>query len=233
MNKSNLKQSIKQHFGILFRLRDAYHAIINNYYAPLQKYKYGSFGKNSMMQIPASISDRGLIYLDDYVRVRNNFCFDGFRGKLIIKKYTAIGRNAVVVTSNHTKTVGVGQFYLGPLRTNDNCKDITIGEDVWVGANCTLLPGCKIGRGCLIGACSMVNKELPPYAVAVGCPAKIIASCFTIDEIIKHEEIIYAPEERISRAELESIFETYYTDKKSIGKDNLTETDILRIKSLY
>lgn len=77
------------------------------------------------------------------------------------------------------------------------------------------------------------QQRVPPYAVAVGCPAKIIASCFTIDEIIKHEEIIYAPEERISRAELESIFETYYTDKKSIGKDNLTETDILKIKSLY
>lgn len=111
------------------------------------------------MQIPASISNRGLIYLDDSVMVRNNFCFDGFGGKLIIKKYTVISRNAEVVTSNHTKTVGLGQFYLGSSHTNDNCKDITIGEDVWVGANCTLLPGCKIGRGCLVGACSMVNKE--------------------------------------------------------------------------
>jgi acetyltransferase-like isoleucine patch superfamily enzyme len=53
-------------------------------------------------------------------------------------------------------------------------KGIVIEDDVWIGANATILDGVIIGRGCVIGAGSVVTKSLPEYSVAVGVPARVI-----------------------------------------------------------
>lgn len=59
-------------------------------------------------------------------------------------------------------------------------KDVTvkgcvrIGSDVWVGSGCTILPGCNIGHGAIIAANSTVTKDVPPYAIVGGNPAKLI-----------------------------------------------------------
>jgi len=53
-------------------------------------------------------------------------------------------------------------------------KPITIGNDVWIGGNCVILPGVTIGDGCTIGAGSVVIKSIPPHSVAVGSPCKVI-----------------------------------------------------------
>lgn len=51
---------------------------------------------------------------------------------------------------------------------------ISLGDDVWIGANATILDGVRIGEGSVIGAAAMVNKEIPSYSIAVGAPAKVI-----------------------------------------------------------
>jgi virginiamycin A acetyltransferase len=53
-------------------------------------------------------------------------------------------------------------------------KNIRIGNDVFIGANVTILDGITIGDGAIIGAGAVVSKDIPPYAVAVGCPVTII-----------------------------------------------------------
>lgn len=53
-------------------------------------------------------------------------------------------------------------------------KLLEIGNDVWIGCNVTILRGIKIGNGAIIGANSLVNKDVPPYAIVAGCPARII-----------------------------------------------------------
>ena len=59
-----------------------------------------------------------------------------------------------------------------------NCEDVLkptkIGKDVWVGANAVILGGVIIGDGCVIGAGSVVTKDLPPYSVAMGVPARVV-----------------------------------------------------------
>ena len=52
----------------------------------------------------------------------------------------------------------------------------TIDDDVWIGANAIVLPGVTIGKGSVIGAGIVVTKDIPPYSVAVGVPAKVIKS---------------------------------------------------------
>ena len=62
-------------------------------------------------------------------------------------------------------------------------KVITIGNDVFIGANVTILDGVTIGDGAIIGAGAIVSKNIPPYAIAVGCPIKIIKYRFNEDQI--------------------------------------------------
>jgi len=69
----------------------------------------------------------------------------------------------------------------------DKCEErkvITIGNDVFIGMNVTILDGITIGDGAIIGAGAVVTKDIPPYAIAVGCPIKVIKYRFS-EEIIK------------------------------------------------
>ncbi len=72
------------------------------------------------------------------------------------------------------------------LSTTDKVKErlpIFIGNDVFIGANVTILDGVHIGDGAVIGAGAVVSKDIPPYAVAVGCPIRIIKYRFSEDVI--------------------------------------------------
>lgn len=52
----------------------------------------------------------------------------------------------------------------------------TIESDVWIGRNAVVLPGVRIGKGSIVGACSLVTKDVPPYSVVGGVPARFIKS---------------------------------------------------------
>jgi acetyltransferase-like isoleucine patch superfamily enzyme len=60
-----------------------------------------------------------------------------------------------------------------------------IGSDVWIGVNAVILDGLIIGDGAIIGANAVVTKNVPPFAIAVGCPAKIIKYRFSENNIQK------------------------------------------------
>jgi acetyltransferase-like isoleucine patch superfamily enzyme len=62
--------------------------------------------------------------------------------------------------------------------------EITIGNDVWIGTGCQIMSGVNIGHGVVIGANSTVTKDIPPYAIVGGVPAKIIGYRFS-EEIIE------------------------------------------------
>jgi acetyltransferase-like isoleucine patch superfamily enzyme len=64
------------------------------------------------------------------------------------------------------------------------CKgDIIVGNDVWIGAKSTIMSGVKIGDGSIIGAGSTVTKDVPPYSIVAGNPAKFIKFRFTEEQI--------------------------------------------------
>jgi virginiamycin A acetyltransferase len=67
----------------------------------------------------------------------------------------------------------------------EEIKNIFVGNDVFIGANVTILDGVTIGDGAIIGAGAVVSKNIASYAVAVGCPIKILKFRFTPDIIEK------------------------------------------------
>ena len=67
-------------------------------------------------------------------------------------------------------------------------EKIVIGNDVWIGENVFIKPGITIGNGAVIGAHAVITKNIPPYAIVAGCPAKIIKYRFDKEIIKKIEE---------------------------------------------
>lgn len=62
-------------------------------------------------------------------------------------------------------------------------KSVSIGDNVWVGEGVCILPGCSIGDGAIIGSNAVVTKDVPPYTIVAGVPARIIKQ-FDFDESV-------------------------------------------------
>lgn len=65
---------------------------------------------------------------------------------------------------------------------------ITVGDDTWIGANVTILPGVTIGKYCLIGAGSVVTRDVPDYAIAAGVPARILGDVRGAEQQLSRED---------------------------------------------
>jgi len=91
-------------------------------------------------------------------------------GNVNIGKYCLISMHTCIASSNHTIPDKDRLIKNEP----DLPLPVTIHEDVWIGANCTILGGVNIGKGVVIGAGSVVNMDIPEYAVAIGNPIRII-----------------------------------------------------------
>ena len=91
-------------------------------------------------------------------------------GGVTIGDRTLIGFGTKIFSRNHIVPPGHGLIF----SSGHVNKPVTIGNDVWLGANVIVLPGRTIGDGAVVGAGSVVTKDVPPYAVVVGNPAKIL-----------------------------------------------------------
>ena len=91
-------------------------------------------------------------------------------GEVIIGDRVLIGYCSQILSTNHQIPDRNGKIFYA----NHICKKIVIENDVWIGANCIILPGVKIGEGAVIGAGSFVNKDVEPWGIYVGSPAKKI-----------------------------------------------------------
>lgn len=210
----------------LFLLVKSLYTIIKSQYNVLKRNtpeNFGEFHENDIIEDFKDIKRPQLIHLSRNVKIRAGFRFISFNSELHIGKFSTLANDVTIVTGNHRPTVGVPQCLLDFNHINDNEDDMFIGEDVWVGTNVTLIHGARLSRGVVVGACSLVNKYVPPYAVVAGIPAKIIAVKFTKEQIIAHEKALYNENERLSKEELNEIFEKYYQGIRSIGETKLTD----------
>ena len=117
----------------------------------------------------------------------------GRSGRVIVGRYCSIAEDVVAVMADHrmdwittypfstickewpeTKAAGGETAERG---------DLVIGNDVWIGHDVLLLAGITIGHGAVIGAGAVVAKDIPPYAVAVGNPVRVIRMRFPDDDI--------------------------------------------------
>lgn len=122
---------------------------------------------------------------------------------VVIGKYTSIAGRVLVISGQHPTHTHVSTHpstYLTHVNdwqksyldeptfydTHKTCSgmyNVSIGNDVWIGQNVSIMEGVTIGDGAIVAACACVVKDVPPYAIVGGVPAKIIRYRFAEDEI--------------------------------------------------
>jgi len=111
--------------------------------------------------------------------------------KIKIGKFVSIAAGINIVGALHKNLIA--NYPLVKIFHNENINwgnahgitkgDIVIGNDVWIGTNVIILTGVEIGNGAIIGAGAVVTKNVPPYAISVGVPAKVIKYRYEQKEI--------------------------------------------------
>lgn len=127
--------------------------------------------------------------IGDYTRVRH-FCTIAYAN---IGKFCSIARGVKIGVAGHpTNLVSTNSVFYLDNSLNDSFKNIvkyepykkiTIGNDVWLGEESLVMGGVNIGDGAIIAAHAVVTKDVPPYAIVGGVPAKVVKYRFSPEVI--------------------------------------------------
>ena len=105
-------------------------------------------------------------------------------------KYVLIGPGLVITGGDHRfDRPGVAMVFSGRAEP----EPCVLEDDVWIGARVTILKGVRVGRGSIVAAGAVVTKDVPPYSIVGGVPAKVIRQRFDAEEIIKHDAYLVLP----------------------------------------
>lgn len=130
------------------------------------------------------------VFVGNNVSFNNNCLFICTLAKIVVGNDTMFGPNVTVITGGHTIN-RVGELMskiTNDDKNKDEDRDVIFEGDNWIGANTTILRGVTIGRGAVIGACSVVTKNVPPYTIVAGNPAKFIKNRFSDEDLIIHKK---------------------------------------------
>jgi virginiamycin A acetyltransferase len=176
---------------------------------PMEPYQNLVFLKNMITRPNIEVGD--YTYYDDFKDPTNFeknvlYHFDFIGDKLIIGKFCAIasGVKFIMNGANHESTpISTFPFAIfrnGWEKINDSEHptgkfpykgDTVIGNDVWVGYEATIMPGVKIGDGAVIASKAVVTKDVPPYTIVGGNPAKLIRKRFDNDSAARLQKIAW------------------------------------------
>lgn len=181
-----------------FRIRRKALALRNAIYLHWLKKQFAHFGNESYISHLLNLSGAEYISIGDNVRFGQYGVLEAFQSEKNTE--ITIGDNSRIGDFFHFgaidfihigKNVLTGRFVLIIDHSHGDAQDrfsdthpierklfskggITIGDNVWIGDKATILSGVTIGNGAIIGANSVVTKDVPPHAIAAGCPARII-----------------------------------------------------------
>lgn len=128
----------------------------------------GHCGRNVMIDYGVYIRYPWLVEVGDQVAINRNCSFY----PSYLKKKKIIIKNNVTIAYN-VSFIGGSQDYRHQ-ELPDTGGDIVVRDHVWIGCNVTILPGITIGEGAVIGAGSVVTRDVAPYTIVAGNPARVI-----------------------------------------------------------
>jgi acetyltransferase-like isoleucine patch superfamily enzyme len=127
-----------------------------------------SCGENVAVYAGAHLHDLQKLHLGSNIKI-GEMCFLGASGGLSISDDVSIAHATTILTGEHDYTQP------GPLReTPVIFKPVRIDREVWIGAGVRILAGAHVGEGSAVGAGSVVTRDVPPYAIVAGVPARLL-----------------------------------------------------------
>lgn len=155
----------------------------------------------------------------------------GKQAKLRIGSWCSIARGTTFVMNNehpinHLSTYPFTTLVYPEAELEVLSKGgITLEDDVWVGCNATILDGVTIGQGAVVGACALVTKDVPPYAIVGGVPAKVLRFRFDPETAAKLREFDWSRVDAERAEEMQSTIYADYTDPTDVHRWDLSETE--------
>lgn len=156
--------------------------------------KLGRFGQDSSVAYPFNIIGAENLEIGNDVSIGNNSTIYCTRAKCVFRDHSFTGPNLTIITGNHAFwPESWAKHCYKRLLDDISMYDapVEIKEDVWIGANVTILKGVTIERGAIVAAGSVVTNDVQPYSIVAGVPAKFIKFKWDPEEISHHEKALY------------------------------------------
>ena len=136
--------------------------------------------------------------------------------KLVIGNYCSIATNVMFILdadhyTNHISTFPFKVKVLGEKQEGVSKGDIIVEDDVWIGYGATILSGVHIGQGAVVAAGAVVSKDVPPYAIVGGVPAKVIKYRFEPNMI---EELLKVDYSKLTKEDIEKHIDDLHAELK-------------------
>lgn len=174
-----------------------------------KKKRFGYIADDVIITPPCFI-DKKNVFIFSGVSIAAHSHLSAPNAKIILKGNSSIAEHFTVHTGNHARVVGL---FVSDIDEENKPigfdHDVIIEKDVWIGANVTILQGVTIGRGATIAAGAVINKDVPPYSVVGGVPAKVLKFYWTKEQILEHELKLYPENERFTREQLDVVFNKF------------------------
>lgn len=186
-NKMNIKRIYSGGVKIFLLIPWLYDKVLSLFYKGAMRH----CGKHVYIR-PSSSDFKGLwnLSVGDYTSIPKGSVFYCTEAPLTIGKKVIFGPHPTIITGDHRVDV-VGKYIMDSHdKLPENDAPVVIEDDVWCGANVTILKGVTIGHGSVIAAGAVVTKSCPPYSIIGGIPAIVLKMRFTPEEIEQHERIL-------------------------------------------
>ena len=178
---------------LITELFDAFPFLLDKCVSPFYKHAMKSCGRHVYIR-PLHSDIKGLwnLSIGDGSSIPKGSTFYCTIAPLTIGRKVVFGPRPTIITGDHRIDM-IGRYMID---VGDNEKlpeqdqPIVIEDDVWCGANVTILKGVTIGRGSVVAAGAVVTKSFPPYSVIGGVPAKLLRHRFTEEQIRQHEKLL-------------------------------------------
>ena len=173
-------------------IKDLIKRLYNKIYTPLYKREMIKCGKNVNFSPFNSVFTYSSMSVGNNVSIGYHADFVATKSKIIIGDHVMFGPHVSIRGGDHRFDIpgrlidSIGDDEKLP----ENDADVVFEGDNWIGSNAIILKGVTVGKGSIIGAGSIVTKDVPPYSIVGGNPAKIIKMRFTEEEISKHKNIL-------------------------------------------
>ncbi|MFT4781743.1 MAG: acetyltransferase-like isoleucine patch superfamily enzyme [Pseudohongiellaceae bacterium] len=151
----------------------------------------------NLIYLPKKFSYSNIVNKPSYLSkdlIIGRFCFIA-PGAYICPKvkfgnYVLVARDLAILGGDHSyDQAGIPIIFSG----SPKIQKTNIGDDVWIGMRVTIMSGVNVGNGSIIAAGSIITKDVPPYSIVAGVPAKIIKKRFTEEQQRIHEKMLKKP----------------------------------------
>jgi acetyltransferase-like isoleucine patch superfamily enzyme len=184
-------------------------------YLTTRRSKFGFIDPTARVRFPILIKGIENVYLYENTHILGHSKIITTQARFVMKQNSAAAEGLTVVTGNHIAFKG--EFFIEKAGDLDVQvpQDVIVQEDVGIYSNATILAGVTVGRGAIIGNGTVCRKSIPPYAIVIGNPAKIIGFKLSPEEVIEHEKVLYPENERLSLDFLQKNYQKYFISRRA------------------